>query len=197
MSGKLLSAILLALFLSLALSGPLGASPEATTTFRFQIDETVVVYIRRCWEQSVSLNVEELRLGLERYLYFPCNLEVVTAAITNYELRFAAEATVFKGISQQRIDVEPLEVRLLEDEMSGLACLPSTDRVAVNERAVEFVPAVELPDSLLLFTGCNNTANPLTTAPLAARLDLSKLPGAALSTGSQVVFTLKFIIIER
>jgi len=185
----------LVLLLVLALSGPLEASREADTTFRFQIDETVAVFLRGCTTQSVDLDIESL--GMRQYVYFPCPLEVVTGAITDYELRLAAEAVVRKGISRERINVNPLEIRLDQDGMTGLACLPSGDRVMVNDRVIKFVPAVELPDSLLLFNGCNNTANPTTTAPIEARVDLAELPGDVLSKGSQVVFTLKFIIIER
>jgi hypothetical protein len=188
--------IILLLLVLLGLSClDLEASREAETIFRFIIDETVVVFVRSCREQSVDLDIEDLEL--KQYAYFPCPVEVVTGAITNYELRFAAEAAVRKGIFQERINVNPLEIKLDQDGMTGLACLPSSDRVAVNERVVKFIPAVEFPDSLLLFNGCNNTANPTTTAPIAARVKLSKLPPDVLSTGAQVIFTLKFIIIER
>ncbi len=197
MSGKLLSAILLALFLALALTGPLVASPEATTTFRFQIEETVAVFVRSCWEQAMGLDITSLRL--EHYLYFPCPIEVVTAAITDYELRLAASVAVERGLDRQEIAVEPLEVRLDRAGMAGLECLPSGGRVSVNEQVVEFIPAVEFPDSLLLFTGCNNTANPTTSAPLEARVDLHRLAGAGelLTAGARVNFTLRFIIIEK
>lgn len=190
------TAIILMLLLSLGQSfSDLEASREADATFRFTIDETVVVFIRSCWEQSLDLDIEDL--GLDRYLYFPCPIEVVTGAITNYELRFAAEGAVRKGTSWKPMDVDPLEVKLLEGGMTGLTCPPSDGHVVVNDQVVEFIQAVRFPDSLLLFGGCNNTANPMTTAPIRARVDLAKLPGDALSSGSHAIFALKFIIIER
>jgi hypothetical protein len=184
-----------ALGLLAALSDPLVASPEATTTFRFQIEEAVAVFVRSCWEQTISLDIT--RLGQDRYLYFPCPIEVVMAAITDYELRLAASAAVERGLSRQEIAVEPLEVRLDRARMTGLGCLPSSARVSVNEQVVEFIPAVEFPDSLLLFRGCNNTANPTTSAPLEARVDLHRLSGELLAAGARVNFTLRFIIIEK
>lgn len=179
----------------LALAGPLSASPEATTTFHFELEETVAVFIRSCGEQHLSLDIT--RVGPERYLHFPCSIEVVTAAITDYELRLAASAAVERGLHRRGIAVEPLEVRLDRARMAGLDCLPSSERVSVNEQVEQFVPAVEFPDSLLLLRGCNNTANPTTSAPLEARVDLARLPGEALATGAQVIFTLEFMIIEK
>jgi len=197
------SRIVLIAGLILILALPLGGRSQDDTdtdqvSIRLFIEETVVVFVRGCREQRVDLDVADLEL--ERYVSFPCTLGVVTGALTDYELRLAAEALVQRGAGAggvQPIEADPLEIRLLEEGMTGLACPPSPKRVEVNPRVVEFIPVVELPDSLLLFTGCNNTANPTTTAPLEARVDLTRLPGEVLATGSQVVFTLSFIVIER
>ena len=160
----------------------------------FSIEETVVVIVRGGL-LSRTIDIEDLTATGQRYVDFG-RFEVQTGAITDYELRTAAEAVVKKGTSIQEIDVEPLQVRLIEDEMTGTDCPPSGKRVEVNEKVVEFISEVKSPDSLLLFTGCNNTAEN-TIAPIEARVDLARLPGDALSSGSQVIFTIEFIIFEK
>ena len=186
--------LLLLLVASVAPVTPVEASREADTTFRFIIDETVAVFIRGCTSQSVDMGITRDRA--KHYVYFPCPLEVVTAAITDYELRFAAMAYVRQGLLRRRVTPTALEIRLDQAGMTGLTCLPSSDVVEVNEKVVKFVPAVEFPNTLLLLRGCNNTANPTTTAPIEARVDLRRLP-SDIRSYSQVVFTLRFIIIER
>jgi len=183
--------------LILILALPLGAQSQDDTDIdqimiQLFIEETVVVVVRGGWIDR-TITIEDF--AMERYVDFG-RFEILTGAITDYEVRTSAEAVVRKGLSVQEIDVEPLQIRLVKDEMTGMTCPPSSKRVQVNEKVVEFIDAVSAPDSHLLFEGCNNTANN-TVAPIEARVDLADLPGDVVTTGAAVVFTINFIVIER
>lgn len=190
--GLLLSLVLLLLVTPLGMRGQ--DQDQEQIYIEFMIDETVVVIVRGSLI-SKSVNVKDLAATGQRYVDFG-RFEVLVGAITDYELRTSAEAVVKKGTSVREIDVEPLQIKLVEDGMTGTTCPPSSKRVRVNEEVVEFIDAVRAPNSHLLFEGCNNTAEN-TIAPIEARVDLADLPGDVISTGSQVVFTISFSAFEK
>jgi hypothetical protein len=177
------------------LAAAVTGSPEATATFRFDVERTVAVVLRACGQPTRELDVAQFHA--ERYAYAACALVIETAAITNYELRVLGEAAVLKESGRVRIPVAGLQVRLVEATIRGMGCAPAVERVVVNPEVTRFMDAVESPDSILLFSGCNNASNPGTTVSVDLRVDLEQLPAGALSAGDALEYVLTLLIVER
>lgn len=160
-------------------------SDQAVAVYGFVLEETVVVQVsapslvHRIDVRDVTGN--DLVLG---------RIIGVTGAITDYELRVAAEGVATRGEERLDVGAAGLELRLVAEEIGG------TPPSFVNGEVTEFVAAVSPPDFLRLFEGGNNVREN-TTFILEARLDLADLPAAALASGTTITYAVTFMIVER